>query len=78
MKTLVASIGLCLALAGCNTMAGIGQDMQQGGRNLTHSAREAQQPNPPPPPPAYASGEAPAYPPPPASYPPPPPPQPYR
>ena len=43
MKTLAASLVLCVALAGCNTMAGLGQDMQQAGANLQQEAGGPQQ-----------------------------------
>ena len=56
---------LCLILAGCDTMAGFGQDMQQAGSNLSRNATEAkygsQQPYPPPPPQPYP--QPPPYPP---------------
>ena len=29
-----------LCVAGCNTMAGVGKDMQAGGQALTHSANK--------------------------------------
>ena len=43
MKALSISVSLCLALAGCNMMAGLGEDMQQAGVNLQQRAAEAQQ-----------------------------------
>lgn len=43
---IIALTILCL-LAGCNTMNGLGQDMQNAGANLSDKA----QGNPPPPPP---------------------------
>ena len=43
MKALAISVSLCLALAGCNMMAGLGEDMQQAGVNLQQRAAEAQQ-----------------------------------
>jgi predicted small secreted protein len=43
MKALMLSAALCLMLAGCNTMAGLGQDMQQAGANLQQRATESQQ-----------------------------------
>ena len=42
MKVLSISVSLCLALAGCNMMAGLGDDMQQAGVNLRQRATEAQ------------------------------------
>lgn len=33
-------IGLFGTLAGCNTMAGLGQDVEQGGRAIKDEARE--------------------------------------
>ena len=46
----------CLVLAGCDTMNGLGQDMQQAGHNL--SDRAVEQKGPPPAPAPYV----PAYP----------------
>ena len=43
MKTFAVWFALCLALAGCNTMAGLGQDMQQAGANLQQKAGGSQQ-----------------------------------
>lgn len=44
MKTLFAALALtCVFLAGCNTMAGAGKDMQAGGQKLENSADNAKQ-----------------------------------
>lgn len=44
MKTLYAALALmCLFLAGCNTMAGAGKDLQTGGQKLENSADSAKQ-----------------------------------
>jgi predicted small secreted protein len=43
MKTLTLTFALCLALAGCNTMAGLGEDMQQAGSKLQQKASGSQQ-----------------------------------
>jgi predicted small secreted protein len=46
----------CIVLAGCDTMAGLGQDMQRAGSNLTSKATESKynsETPPPPPPPDY-------------------------
>lgn len=42
MKTAIALIltSLGLLLAGCNTMAGIGQDVQRGGQVLEDAAKK--------------------------------------
>jgi predicted small secreted protein len=50
----------CLLLVGCNTMAGMGEDMQRAGANLENRATESQRlpPSSPPGPPV----EVPAYP----------------
>lgn len=45
---------LCLVLAGCDTMNGFGQDMQQAGSNLSRQATESKYGNQPPPPPPLA------------------------
>lgn len=39
--TLTAA-GLLFALAGCNTIGGAGQDLQQGGQAVTSEAEKAQ------------------------------------
>ncbi|MCO5397043.1 entericidin A/B family lipoprotein [Ralstonia soli] len=44
MKTLCAALALtCVFLAGCNTMAGAGKDLQTGGQKLENSADSAKQ-----------------------------------
>lgn len=35
-------LGVTVAIAGCNTMAGFGRDMQSGGQKLEQSAHETQ------------------------------------
>lgn len=39
---LVATLGLLLGLAACNTVAGAGKDLQQGGKAVTNQAKETQ------------------------------------
>lgn len=41
IKRTLALILLALTVAGCNTMAGIGRDVERGGDELTEEAREA-------------------------------------
>jgi len=53
------TVGMCLLLAACGTMNGLGQDMQSAGAGLSEKATEHQRPPPPPqvlayPPTAYA------------------------
>jgi predicted small secreted protein len=43
------TVGMCLLLAACGTMNGLGQDMQSAGASLSEKATEHQRP----PPPAY-------------------------
>jgi entericidin B len=44
MKTLCAALAVtCMFLAGCNTMAGAGKDIQTGGQKLENSADNAKQ-----------------------------------
>ncbi len=44
MKTLCAVFALsCMLLAGCNTMAGTGKDIQNGGQKLENAADNAKQ-----------------------------------
>ena len=43
MKRLLALILLGITLAGCNTMAGMGRDIERGGQKLESQARETQQ-----------------------------------
>ncbi|MCS3902075.1 putative small secreted protein [Methylohalomonas lacus] len=45
MKTLTMLLllgGFTLGLAGCNTMEGLGQDIERGGEELEEEANEAQ------------------------------------
>lgn len=51
----IAIITLCL-LAGCNTMNGLGEDMQAAGAKLSAKSQEE---SPPPPPPAVYPDEPP-------------------
>ena len=39
MKTLVIFIGLAFALAACNTIHGMGQDIQKGGQAIEKAAK---------------------------------------
>jgi predicted small secreted protein len=41
-KRIVGLILLGIALAGCNTMAGVGRDVERGGEKLQDQARETQ------------------------------------
>ena len=43
MKRIIALVLLGIALAGCNTMAGMGRDIERGGEKLQGEARETQQ-----------------------------------
>ena len=43
VKRIVALMLLAVALAGCNTMAGMGRDIERGGEKLQDEARETQQ-----------------------------------
>ncbi|AJW47200.1 MULTISPECIES: entericidin A/B family lipoprotein [Ralstonia] len=44
MKTLIALLALgCVVLAGCNTMAGMGKDIQTGGQKLESAADSTKQ-----------------------------------
>jgi predicted small secreted protein len=44
MKTLCAALALtCVFLAGCNTMAGAGKDIQTGGQKLENAADNTKQ-----------------------------------
>lgn len=54
MRMIVLTAALCL-LAGCNTMNGLGEDMQSAGSHLSDKAQESQRPPPPPPPPQVMS-----------------------
>lgn len=42
LKRMVALVLLGVALAGCNTMAGMGRDVERGGEELREEARETQ------------------------------------
>jgi predicted small secreted protein len=42
MKRIVALILLGITLAGCNTMSGVGRDIERGGEKLQNEARETQ------------------------------------
>ena len=42
MKRFVALVLLGIALAGCNTMAGVGRDVERGGEKLQDQAKETQ------------------------------------
>ena len=42
MKRIIALILLGITLAGCNTMAGMGRDVERGGEKLQDQARETQ------------------------------------
>ena len=70
-RNMIAAVALAAAagaLAACNTMAGAGEDMQQGGSALTNSAEKhgaTVQPGPSPttsPPPADRSSTPPSQP----------------
>jgi entericidin B len=44
MKKLIALLALgCAVLAGCNTMAGMGKDLQTGGQKLENAADNTKQ-----------------------------------
>ena len=43
MKRILALMLLGITLAGCNTMAGMGRDIERGGEKLQGEARETQQ-----------------------------------
>ena len=43
MKRLFALILLGITLAGCNTFAGMGRDIERGGEKMQGEAREVQQ-----------------------------------
>ncbi|WP_296224255.1 entericidin A/B family lipoprotein [Ralstonia sp. UBA689] len=44
MKKLIALLALgCVVLAGCNTMAGMGKDIQSGGQKLENAADNTKQ-----------------------------------
>ncbi len=68
MRTLILPFAICLSLSACNTMAGLGEDMQQAGANLQSRAGRSQQNVAPEygSEASYRSPEDMAYPPPPA------------
>lgn len=45
MKTFIALLGMLVmvALSGCNTMQGLGKDIERGGEKLQGSAKNAQE-----------------------------------
>ena len=43
MKRVLALMALAITLAGCNTMSGMGRDIERGGEKLQGEARETQQ-----------------------------------
>lgn len=43
LKRVLALMALAITLAGCNTMAGMGRDIERGGEKLQGEARETQQ-----------------------------------
>jgi entericidin B len=43
MKRIVALVLLGMALAGCNTMSGMGRDIERGGEKVQDQAHETQQ-----------------------------------
>ena len=43
LKRIVGLILLGITLAGCNTMSGMGRDIERGGEKLQNQARETQQ-----------------------------------
>jgi predicted small secreted protein len=40
INALLAAIALSAALLGCNTMSGLGEDIQRGGQELEEEAKE--------------------------------------
>lgn len=42
MKRLLALVVLGITLAGCNTMSGVGRDVERGGEKLQDQAKETQ------------------------------------
>jgi predicted small secreted protein len=42
MKTLISTLilGFCLAIAGCNTFQGVGQDIQKAGEKIEDAAKK--------------------------------------
>ena len=43
MKRIIALVLLGMGLAGCNTMSGMGRDIERGGEKLQDQAHETQQ-----------------------------------
>ena len=43
IRRILALIALGITLAGCNTMAGVGRDIERGGEKLQGEAHETQQ-----------------------------------
>ena len=43
VKRILALIALGITLAGCNTMAGVGRDVERGGEKMQGQAHETQQ-----------------------------------
>jgi len=43
MKRILGLLLLAITLAGCNTMAGVGRDVERGGEKMQGQARETQQ-----------------------------------
>ena len=48
MRAMIAVLA-CLAITGCNTLAGLGEDMQEAGFNLRKNAADADARSRPPP-----------------------------
>ncbi len=42
LLAMLMAMGLAAALAGCNTLAGAGKDIQQGGEAVEEAARDVQ------------------------------------
>ena len=40
MKKLIALVGVIVLLAGCNTVKGVGQDLQKAGEKLEEAAKK--------------------------------------
>ena len=43
MRVLVAAFAVCLALAGCNTVEGVGEDVQDAGAAIEKGAKKAKE-----------------------------------
>ncbi len=41
MKRIIYVVALAMTLAACNTMSGLGEDIQHGGQKLENSAEKA-------------------------------------